>query len=62
MGAELVLAPAAQRDSFEHYFSTRAELNEVHWAPSPVEGLLDVDYIIKYWANRGLIIHRVSYL
>ena len=55
------MPPAAQRDSFEHYFSTKSELNEVQWSPAPVEGLLDVDYIIKFWANRGVIIHRVSF-
>lgn len=54
LGAEVVLPPAACRDSFGHYFSTFREKNEVVWSPAPLETLLDVDYLAKYWAERGM--------
>lgn len=60
LGAELVLAPAVKRDSFAHYFSTFKEQNEVSWTAAPLESLLDVDAVVEYWANRSLIVHKVS--
>ena len=58
VNAELVLPPAVQRDSFGHYFSQQKELNEVVWAPAPLEWLLDVDRIIGHWAGRGMTVHK----
>ena len=59
LGAELVLPPAAKRDSFAHYFSVFKEQNEVSWTAAPLESLLDVDRLIDYWSTRGLVIHKV---
>ena len=58
--AELVLAPAVQRDSFGHYFSQIKDQNEVQWAPATLDSLLDVARIIEAWAARGIIVHQAS--
>lgn len=58
--AELVLAPAVQRDSFGHYFSQIKDQNEVQWAPAPLSSLLDVALIIEAWAARGITVHEAS--
>jgi hypothetical protein len=47
------MPPAAQRDSFAHYFSTSADLNEVSWTAAPLETLLDVQGLIETWKQRG---------
>ncbi len=47
-----------KRDSFAHYFSPLKERNEVTWAPTPLEALLDVDQLVATWRRRGLTIHR----
>ena len=60
LGAEVILPPAAKRDSFEHYFSVFKERNEVLWSAGPLESLLDVDHLISFWAKRGMTILRVS--
>lgn len=59
LGTEVVLPPAAKRDSFAHYFSMVKEQNEVQWSAAPLEDLLDVDHLISYWEQRGLRLSRV---
>ena len=49
---KVVLPPAAQRDSFAHYFSTFADRNEVSWTAAPLETLLDVQALIRTWRQR----------
>lgn len=58
--SELVLPPAAQRDSFGKYFSTRKDENEVSWTPVHLSSLLDVEKIIDTWRIRGMTVHEVS--
>ena len=60
LGAELVLAPAVKRDSFANYFSTFKDQNEVSWTAAPLSSLLDVESIIHFWQQRGLVVHNVS--
>lgn len=60
LGAEVILPPAAKRDSFAHYFSVFKEQNEVLWSADPLESLLNVDYLIDFWAKRGMTVTRVS--
>jgi hypothetical protein len=62
LGAELILPPAVCRDSFGHYFSVFKEKNEVLWSPVPLDSLLDVDHIIKWWGERGMAVHRAPSL
>lgn len=62
LGAEIVLPPAVCRDSFAHYFSVFKEKNEVQWSPVPLDSLLDVEHIISYWKQRGLVVHRTPAL
>ena len=59
LGAEIVLAPAVKRDSFANYFSTFKDQNEVSWTAAPLSSLLDVDGIVSFWQQRGLVVHRV---
>lgn len=59
LGAEIVLAPAVKRDSFANYFSTFKDQNEVSWTAAPLSSLLDVDSIVSFWQQRGLLVHRV---
>ena len=61
LGAELVLAPAVKRDSFANYFSTFKDQNEVSWTAAPLSSLLDVESIIHFWQQRGLVVHTVRY-
>ena len=51
--AELVLAPALHRDSFNSH------MTETVWHAAPSESLLDVQAIKDYWRDRGLLIHTV---
>ena len=60
IGAQLVLAPALQRDSFGSYFSMHKEQNEVTWTPTSVSLLLDEDRIIKEWQAHGMEVHKVG--
>ena len=60
LGAELVLAPAVKRDSFANYFSTFKDQNEVSWTAAPLSSLLDVESIVHFWQQRGLVVHNVS--
>ena len=60
IGAELVLAPALQRDSFASYFSAHKEQNEVTWTSMSTSQLLDVDRIIEEWRAHGMDVHKVS--
>ncbi len=60
IGAELVLAPGLQRDSFASYFSAHKEQNEVTWTSMSTDQLLDVDRIIEEWRARGMDVHKVS--
>jgi hypothetical protein len=59
IGAELVLPPALQRDSFGSYFSTFKEQNEVTWTPTSLSLLLDVDRVVKEWRAHGMEVHKV---
>ncbi|CAL5219417.1 g1245 [Coccomyxa viridis] len=58
IGAELVLAPGLQRDSFASYFSAHNEQNEVTWTSMSTDQLLDVDRIIEEWRARGMDVHK----
>ena len=60
VGAQLVLAPALQRDSFGSYFSMHKERNEVTWTPTSVSLLLDEDRIIGEWQAHGMQVHKVG--
>ncbi len=60
LGAEIVLPPAAVRDSFAHYFSVFKERNEVVWAAAPADTLLDADGLIDFWSQKGVTIVKVS--
>jgi hypothetical protein len=60
LGAELVLPPAVCRDSFAHYFSVFKEKNEVQWSPVPLDTLLDVNKVFRYWKKRGMVLHKVG--
>ena len=62
LGAEIVLPPAAVRDSFAHYFSVFKERNEVAWTPAPVDSLLDADGLIDFWGRQGVTIVKVGCL
>lgn len=53
MGAELVLAPAIHRDSFNSH------MTKTTWHAAPLEGLLDVEAVKKYWNDQGMLIHTV---
>ena len=57
--SEIVLPPAAQRDSFGKYFSTRKDENEISWTPVPLNSLLDVEKIIETSRIRGMTVHEV---
>lgn len=60
IGAELVLAPGLQRDSFASYFSAHQEQNEVTWSSMSTSHILDVDRIIEEWRAHGMDVHKVS--
>ena len=62
IGAELVMAPGLQRDSFGSYFSAHEEQNEVTWTEMSTGQLYDVDRIIEEWHARGMDVHPVSIL
>ena len=62
IGAELVMAPGLQRDSFGSYFSAHEEQNEVIWTEMSTGQLYDVDRIIEEWHARGMDVHPVSIL
>lgn len=59
LGAEVVLPPAAKRDSFGHYFSVFKEQNEVLWSAAPLESLMDTDRIVETWRVKGITVHKV---
>lgn len=61
VGAELVLPPAVQRDSFAKYFSMIKDANEVNWTPVPLSTMLDVAKITDFWQARGMLIHEVRH-
>ncbi|GAB4813791.1 hypothetical protein N2152v2_000837 [Parachlorella kessleri] len=56
----LLLPPALRRRSFGHVYTAPDGKNttSVRWSFSPVEGLLDVERMVEYWAARGLTIQR----
>lgn len=60
LGAEIVLPPAATRDSFGKHFSVFRDKNEMAWRPAPLDTLLDVQGIIAHWKQHGLVVHAVS--
>lgn len=62
LGAEIVLPPAAKRDSFAHYFSVFKEHNEVSWTSAPLESLLNVDRLIDTWKAKGLVVYKTPAL
>lgn len=59
LGAEIVLPPAAVRDSFAHYFSVFKDRNEVVWTAAPVDTLIDAGALIDFWGQRGVEIVKV---
>lgn len=59
LGAEIVLPPAAKRDSFGLYFSTVPKDNQVSWAPASLDHILDVATITKRWQAKGMAVHKV---
>ena len=60
LGAELVLPPGVRRSSFEDKTSLFKEQNVAKWMPVPMESLWDVEYIIKYWKEKGMRVHKVG--
>lgn len=58
IGADVVLPPAAVRDSFGSYFHMAADKNEMAWSAAPLESLLDVDALVATWRARGVTLHR----
>mmetsp|Transcript_3827 Transcript_3827/g.11047 ORF Transcript_3827/g.11047 Transcript_3827/m.11047 type:complete len:533 (-) Transcript_3827:775-2373(-) len=62
LGAEVVLPPAAKRDSFANYFSVYKEHNEVSWSSAPLDSLLNVDKLIDVWREKGLVVHKTPAL
>ena len=61
IGANIILPPAAVRDSFAHYFSVFKDRNEVVWTPAPLESLIDVGYLISFWREQEINISRVIF-
>lgn len=53
IGAELVLAPAIHRDSFNSH------MTKTTWHAAPQESLIDVDAVKQYWRGKGMLIHTV---
>ena len=53
MGAELVLAPAMHRDSFNSH------MTKTTWHAAPQESLLNVEALKQYWRGQGMLIHTV---
>jgi len=58
IGADVVLPPAAVRDSFGSYFHMAADKNEMAWSAAPLDSLLDVDALVTTWRERGVTLHR----
>ena len=54
--AELVLAPALGRETFQTHFS------DTTWHAAEPDTLLNVQAIREYWRKRGLLIHVVRIL
>ena len=53
MGAELVLAPALYRGSFA------SRMGNVSWAVADIDTIFDLEQMVPYWKNRGVILHQV---
>lgn len=62
LGAELVLAPAMSRSSFGDYNITDLpfdqQANAVTWRALPLEALLDVPRLRRYWQVQGLAVRQ----
>jgi len=52
LGAELVLPSAVHRRSFSD------EQAAMEWRSAPFASVWDEDHLIRYWAARGLVLHK----
>lgn len=57
---ELLLPPAAVRDSFGHVFSIHQAENQMQWFPARPSCLLDVERLQRTWAGLGLTVTEVG--
>ena len=55
LGAEVVLASARKRTSFENFYITHP-FEEV-----PIKTVLNVEHISAHWARLGMVVHEVCY-
>ena len=55
LGADMVLSPSAYRSTFEHAWDS----SEAEWRLASTSTILDVDYLIGFWRERNMTIHRV---
>jgi hypothetical protein len=53
---EVMLPPAAVRDSFGHVFSIHQAENQMQWFPARPSCLLDVERLQRTWAGLGLTV------
>ena len=52
--AEVVLPHALSRSSFN------VTWEEQRWQKEPLDTLLEINSIVRYWRHRGIIVHEVS--
>lgn len=57
---EVLLPPAAVRDSFGHVFSIHQSENQMQWFPARPSCLLDVARLQRTWADLGLTVTEVG--
>ena len=51
---EILLPHALSRSSFN------VTWEEQRWQKEPLDTLLNIDSIVRYWRHRGIIVHKVS--
>ena len=54
LGAELILAPAVHRNTFNSH------MTKTNWHATAADSLLDVEALKSYWLGNGLLIHTVG--
>ena len=60
--AEIVLAPAQMRNSFEHYeLLTGAGWQPTEWTDVPLNHIIDVQKLHEFWAREGVMLHEVRF-
>ena len=61
LGAEVVLAPALMRSSFAHFElgETRSGWQATNWTSAPLDQIIDVEKLQRFWAGEGLTLHQV---